>query len=385
MNLDLLKVAMALRGLKVLEFNGLLPVPFCGMVLAGSVTRIDKIGFDTTLDCLGNGKKSISLDLKHPKGVDIVKCLSRKSDVLIEPFRRGVMERLGLGPDVLLKDNPELIYARLTGYGHIGPYSRNAGHDINYLALSGLLSTFGRYGENPNPPVNLLADIGGGGLTCTLGILLALIERSKSGLGQIVDNTMVEGSAYLGSWLYRAKKHQLWGNERGRNTLDGGRHYYEVYKTKDGKFVTVGALEPQFYKVLLKGLQLTEEEAPQVSSSREYEKVKNIFKKKFLEKTRDEWSEIFGYTDACVAPVLTIDEAPHFPHNAIRDSFVKTGDIVAPNPHPRLSNTPGVSKATEPLPETGEHTKEILVDLGFTSEEIHHLQRDRVIECFQAS
>jgi alpha-methylacyl-CoA racemase len=214
---------MALRGIKVLEFAGLAPVPFCGMVLAdfgASVLRVDKLQANTDLDSLGNGKQSIALNLKHPDGVEIVKRLAKTSDVLIEPFRKGVMEKLGLGPEILMKDNPRLIYARLTGYGQSGYYCKNAGHDINYVGLSGLLSLFGRSGEKPIFPVNFAADFAGGGLTCALGILLALHERHSSGLGQVIDSNMVEGTAYLGSWLYRSQNLPIWGNERGKNHLD---------------------------------------------------------------------------------------------------------------------------------------------------------------------
>lgn len=211
------------------------------------------MGSNVDLDCMANGKKSVALNLKHPAGLIALKKICNKSDVLIEPFRRGVMEKMNLGPDILLKENPQLIYARLSGYGHSGLFSHNAGHDINYVALSGLLSLFGRRSENPLPPVNSIADFGGGGLMCALGIVLALFERKSSGLGQVVDNSMVNGAAYLGSWLYRSQNLPIWGKERGENILDSGAHFYEVYKTKDGKFLSVGALEPQFYEELLKG------------------------------------------------------------------------------------------------------------------------------------
>lgn len=202
---------------------------------------------------MANGKKSLALNLKCPEGVQIFKKLCKTSDVLLEPFRKGVMEKLGLGPDVLLKENSRLIYARLSGFGHSGPLSNNAGHDINYVALSGLMSLFGRKNEKPFPPINLVADFGGGSVMCSLGIILALFERNSSGLGQVVDNAMVNGSAYLGSWLYRSQKLPLWGKDRGENILDGGAHFYEIYETKDGKFMSVGALEPQFYEELLEG------------------------------------------------------------------------------------------------------------------------------------
>lgn len=205
------------------------------------------------MDCLSNGKKSISLDIRTSKGASILKSLCKQSDVLIEPFRRGVMEKLNLGPDVLLKDNPRLIYARLTGYGQSGPLSNRVGHDINYVAYSGLLSLLGREDEKPSPPINLIADFGGGGLTCAFGILLALQERNSSGLGQVVDSSMVNGAAYLGSWLYRSQNLPVWGKSKGNNWLDTGAHFYEVYQTKDGKYMSVGAIEPQFYQQLIDG------------------------------------------------------------------------------------------------------------------------------------
>lgn len=212
-----------------------------------------KVINDMDVDCLGNGKKSIALNLKHPVGVRILKSLCKSADVLIEPFRKGVMERLHLGPDILLKENSRLIYARLSGFGHKGSYSDKGGHDINFIALSGLLSLFGRKGENPMPPVGVVGDFGGGGLMCAFGILLAILERTTSGFGQVVDNNMVNGAAYLGSWLYRTQKLSFWGNQRGENLLDTGSHFYEVYRTKDGKFMAVGAGEPQFYANLLQG------------------------------------------------------------------------------------------------------------------------------------
>lgn len=215
-----------------------------------------KVGDSLNLECLVNGKKSVVLNLKHPEGQNILKKLCKTSDVLIEPFREGVMETLNLGPENLLKDNPRLIYARLNAYGRGGPLSNKAGHELNCIALSGLLSQFGRKTENPSAPLTLISDTGGGGLMCALGILLALLERNNSGLGQVVDNSMVNGTAYLGSWLYRSQKLPVWGKERGENLLDTGTHFYEIYKTKDEKFMSVGAIEPQFYAELLQGRKL---------------------------------------------------------------------------------------------------------------------------------
>ncbi|KAF7283356.1 hypothetical protein GWI33_000865 [Rhynchophorus ferrugineus] len=371
---------MALKGIKVIEFAGLAPVPFCGMVLAdfgASVIRIDKIDSNTDIDCLSNGKRSIALNLKSSEGNNIIKKLIKSCDVSIEPFRAGVMEKLGLGPKTLMKENPRLIYARLTGYGQNGPYSKKAGHDINYLALSGLLSIMGRKNEKPMFPINLAADFGGGGLMCTLGILMALIEREKSGLGQIVDLNMVNGTSYLGSFIYRSQKSPLWGNKRGENVLDSGAPFYEVYKTKDGKYISVGALEPQFYTQLLQGLNLTEDEAPQY----DFEKSKKIFTERIAEKTRDEWCKIFEPLDACVMPVLELNEAYENTHNRSEAAFLQNNNEYFPNVAPKLNRTPGSSNATLKRPNIGEHTYEILNELGLQHEEIKQLHKDGVIGC----
>nr|CAI5847216.1 unnamed protein product [Callosobruchus analis] len=376
---------MPLKGLKVIEFAGLAPGPFCGIILGdfgATVIRIDKIGQNVDLDSLGNGKKSLCLNLKDPGAVQIVKKLSKQCDVLIEPFRKGVMEKLGLGPTVLLKENPRLIYARLTGYGQEGPLAQKAGHDINYIAISGLLSLFRRKGEAPLPPTNLAADFGGGGLMCALGILLALLERSKSGLGQVVDNSMVHGSAYLGSWLYRSQNLPLWGNKPGENILDSGAHFYQVYRTKDDKFLAVGAIEPQFYAELLKGLRLTEEQAPQFG---DFNELKTLFSNIFKQKTRQEWTDIFRELDACVTPVLELKEVTKHVHNAAQGSFIETGECIVPKPAPKLSKTPGMSMATKKPARRGEHTREILTELGFSSQEIKALEDHKIIECNSAS
>lgn len=325
------------------------------------------------MDCLANGKLSVALDLKQEKGITVARRLCQTADVLLEPFRRGVMESLGLGPNILLKDNPRLIYARLTGYGQNGPFSSKGGHDINYLAMSGLLSLFGRRGENPMFPINLASDFGGGGLMCTLGILFALLERQKSNLGQIVDCDMVSGTAYLGSWLYRSQVLPIWGNERGKNILDGGAHFYETYKTKDGKYMSVGALEPKFYQDLLKGLELDED----VAQFESFEENKALFAATFAKKTQEEWCKIFEGLDACVAPVLSLDEAPRHPHNIERGAFV--GEKPLPAPAPKLSRTPAVSHAVSKAPRLGEHTEVILKELDYSDEEIGNLEREGVI------
>ncbi|KAI4464774.1 cerebellin-related [Holotrichia oblita] len=373
---------MALKNIKVIELAGLAPAPFCGMVLAdfgASVLRVDKVGANTDLDVLSHGKKSIALNLKHPKGVNILRQLCNKSDVLIEPFRYGVMETLGLGPANLLADNPKLIYARLTGFGQKGFYSKRAGHDINYVALSGLLSLFGRSKEKPTFPVNYTADFGGGGLMCAFGIVMALYERSVSGLGQVVDANMVEGTAYVGSWLYKSQRLPIWGNKRGENVLDSGAHFYEVYETKDGKYMSVGALEPQFYKELLKELGLTDDEMPQYGN---FDECKKLLASIFITKTQDEWCKRFDHLDACTFPVLSLDEAPTHQHNKEQEMFVKdsVSQTYVPKPAPNLSRTPAKSVSTIRPPLRGEHTESILYDLQYTAQDIDTLECEGIIE-----
>ncbi|XP_001846496.2 alpha-methylacyl-CoA racemase [Culex quinquefasciatus] len=368
---------MALKGLKVLEFAGLAPGPFCGMLLTdfgACVTRIDKTPYNS-IDVLQGGKRTLALDLKKPKATEIVRSLCRKSDVLIEPFRPGVMEKLGLGPSELMRENPRLIYARLTGFGQNGAHAARAGHDINYVALSGILSLLGRKDERPTAPINLAADFAGGGLLCAFGILAAVLERHNSGKGQVVDHAMVEGAAYVGSWLIRSQKLPIWGRPRGENMLDTGVHFYDTFQTKDGKFMSVGAIEPQFYKELLEGLDL-QMELPQYE---DVEKSKHLFEAIFLTKTRDEWTKIFQDRDACVFPVLEMDEAYKYAHNREREVFldkVKTNDELVPTPAPKLSRTPAQSGALAPEKDELQMVEEILNEVGVGSKDILKLYED---------
>lgn len=333
------------------------------------------------MDVLSNGKQSLAINLKVPEGVKILCDLSKRADVLLDPFRSGVMESLGLGPDTLLNINKRLIYARLSGYGQNSYYSKHAGHDINYLAMSGLLSLFGRYNENPIFPVNLGADFGGGGLMCALGIILALYERSVSGKGQVVNCDMVSGTAYLGSWLYRSQKLPIWGKERGKNILDSGSHFYEVYKTKDDKFISVGAIEPQFYDDLLKGLGLNNEQAPQFDK---FEENKELFSNIFATKTQKEWCEIFDKLDACVAPVLLLNETPHHVHTKDMFTVDAEGNAV-PLPRPRLSRTPAEPSSVNRDLVVGEHTAEILKNLGFSKKAIVKLEEEGIVQTHKLS
>ncbi|XP_065163479.1 alpha-methylacyl-CoA racemase [Atheta coriaria] len=369
---------MALKGIKVLEFAGLAPAPFCGMILAdfgASVTRIDKLQPMDMVDILGNGKKTIALDLKKSEAIKVIKQLSNQSDVLIDPFRAGVLEKLGLGPDILCKENARLVYSRLTGYGQSGNFAKRAGHDINYMAMSGFLSLLGRKNEKPLFPINYAADFAGGGLVCAFGIVMALFERAISGKGQVIDSNMTEGTAYVSSWLARSQNTMLFTNARGENLLDSGAHFYDVYETKDGKFMAVGAIEPQFYQELLDGLCLSLDEAPYL----DFEEGKKLFTKKFLEKTQEEWSQIYESTDACVTPILSYEEAANHPHNKQRKSFLVKDGVVIPKPAPILSRTPGQSRGSEPKLRNGEHTVDILQNLGYTAKEIKQLDEDGVI------
>ncbi|XP_076184085.1 alpha-methylacyl-CoA racemase isoform X2 [Ptiloglossa arizonensis] len=329
-------------------------------------------------DSLGHGKRSIALNLKTVKGIEIFKKLSNESDVLIDPYRPGVMEKIKLAPENLMKTNKRLIYARLTGYGQKGPYANMAGHDINYLGLSGLLSLCGRYNQKPVPPVNLAADFGGGGLMCAFGIILALFERSKSNIGQIVDTAMVDGSAYLGSWLFRSQNVPgLWGNPRGKNILDTGAHFYDTYETKDKEYMCVGALEPQFYEIFLEKLGLSIDEMPQFDT---FEENRAKLEKIFRQKTKAEWCAIFDGTDACVTPVLNLKDVALHAHNKERNTFTTVeDDVLIPKPAPHLSRSSGKSKGHQRNPEPGEHTTEILTELNLKSKEIADLISNRIV------
>ncbi|KAM3938035.1 alpha-methylacyl-CoA racemase [Leptodactylus fuscus] len=375
---------MALAGVRVLELAGLAPAPFCGMILAdfgAKVIRVDKANTTYTSDSMGRGKRSIAVDLKSPNGIGVLKTLCKQSDVLIEPFRHGVMEKLGLGPEVILKENPRLIYARLTGFGQSGKYAKSAGHDINYISISGLLSRLGNNHENPTFPLNLLADFAGGGYMCALGIVMSLFERTRSGQGQVIDSSMVEGAAYLGSFVWKSQKLGLWSRPRGENLLDGGAPFYTTYKTADGKYMAVGAIEPQFYKDLLKGLGLDSSDLPNQMSLTDWPEMRKRFTEKFLEKTQEQWCQVFDGTDACVTPVLTFDNVTMHEHNKERGSFLSDDEgEVSPRPAPLLSRTPAApSPSRDPF--VGEHTYEVLTEYGFTAKEISDLKSSGAIAC----
>ncbi|KAJ8726497.1 hypothetical protein PYW07_001195 [Mythimna separata] len=368
---------MALKGVKVVEMMGLAPGPLCGTLLAdfgATVTVVQKMN-PSPFDVMSNGKRMISVNLKTEEGVNVIKKLCANSDVLLDTFRPGVMEKLGLGPEYLMKENSRLIYARLTGYGQDGFYKNKAGHDINYVAMSGILSLLGKNRQPPTPPLNLLSDFAGGGVLCALGILLALFERTKSGKGQIIDTSMTEGAAYIGKWLFKSRELPIWSGEPGTNALDGGFACYQSYKTKDGKFMAVGALEPQFYSNFLKGLELPEDEYPQVGNN---EHCKKTIQEVFLKKTQEEWCQIFENLDACVTPVVNIDEVDKHKFRVSDSAFRRDADgVVVPEPAPKMSRTPGISSSHKPLPVPGQHTIEILRELRYSKVDIEELIKNQ--------
>ena len=364
----------ALQGIRVVEMAGLAPAPFCGMIRAdvgADVVRVDRVGAGS-MDQLARGKRSLAVNLKSPDGVETVLRLAERADVLLEPYRPGVMERLGLGPEVATARNPRLVYARLTGFGQDGPYASMAGHDINYIALSGALSLIGRKGEVPLAPVNLLGDFAGGGMLCALGICLALLERHQSGKGQVVDAAMVDGAAYLASFVYKFRNSGMWRDERGTNLLDSAAPFYDNYRTSEGQFMSVGAIEPQFYAALLKGLGLDAASLPQQMDQSKWPQTKQRFAALFAAKTRAEWCAIFDGTDACVAPILNLWEVADHPHTRARGVLLTDAQgKPEPAPAPRLSRTPG--DGSRALPQVGADTRAILREYGFAEAEVSSL------------
>jgi alpha-methylacyl-CoA racemase len=324
------------------------------------------------------GKRSMRVNLKTEEGIAIVNRMIQASDVLLEPYRPGVMENLGLGPAESLELNPRLIYARLTGWGQKGPYARMAGHDINYIALSGALSLFRRRGKRPLPPCNILGDFAGGGMLCAMGIFLALIERNRSGKGQVVDAAMVDGAASLSTLFYGLLANHLMTLDIGTNMLDGGAPYYQTYETADSKFMAVGAIEGRFYQEFIKGLNLDPLSLPPQNEWERWPEMTASFAEIFKTRTRDEWTAIFEGKDACVAPVLELDEVDQHPHNRERGLLINLDGALQPLPAPRLSRTPGrAQKSAKPR---GSETREILKELGYSTEEIEAVSKNDIVE-----
>ncbi len=373
-----------LQGIKVLEFEAIGPGPFCGMVLAdlgADVLVVDRpsdpglgLGRGRNVEVMMRGKRSLTLDLKSQDGVAAAIALAARADALIEGFRPGVMERLGLGPDVLLKKNPKLVYGRMTGWGQDGPMAPRAGHDINYIALSGMLHAIGRAGQPPAPPLNLVGDFGGGGMLLALGIACALVETSRSGKGQVVDAAMVEGAGLLGAMFSGMLATKRWNEQaRGVNLLDSGAPWYDAYETKDGRYVSIGSIEPKFYADLLVRLGLDKESLPAQMDVAGWPTLRKRFGEVFRSKTRDEWCTAFEGSDACFAPVLTFSEARSHPHNVARRGYVEVGGIPQPAPAPRFSRTPGAVSRTPP--ERGEGGRAALADWGLGVADIEKLKK----------
>ena len=361
-----------LRGVRVVEFAGIGPAPFCGMLLAdlgADVVRIDRKGRRPGLlgaiggtSLLDRGKRSIALDLKDATDLAVVRALVGRADVVVEGFRPGVMERLGLGPDDLLAANPALVYGRMTGWGQTGPLSASAGHDIDYIALAGALGATGRPDERPAPPVNALGDFGGGGMFLALGAVAALVHARATGEGQVVDAAIVDGTAVLTTMIHGMLDAGAWVDRRGVNLLDTGAPFYDVYRCADGEFVAVGALEEQFYAALLEGLGLAgDADLPPREDPSQWPALRARFTELFASRTRAQWWEVFRGTDACVAPVWSLLEATTDPHNRAREVFVEVDGRVQPAPAPRFSMTPGVAGA---VPAVGQHDAEIRAELG---------------------
>ena len=369
-----------LSGLKVIELQGIGPGPFCGMMLAdmgAEVVRIDRASSAGQaargIDILARGRKSIAVDLKNPEGVATVLKLIDQADALIEGFRPGVTERLGIGPDVCLERNPRLVYGRMTGWGQTGTLAEAAGHDINYISLTGALHAIGEKGGKPVPPLNLVGDFGGGGMLLAFGIAAALVERGTSGKGQVVDAAMTDGSALLMNGVFGMMNTEHWVHERGSNMLDSGAHFYGTYETQDGKYISIGSIEPQFYALLLEksGLDAIND-LPRQMERAEWPAVQSQLTEIFKTKTRDEWDEIMLGTDICYAPILDFNDAINHPHNQSRDTFVTVDGIHQAAPAPRFSRTPPETPASAVAP--GAQTDDVLSQFGFDEGEIAALR-----------
>jgi alpha-methylacyl-CoA racemase len=369
-----------LEGVKMLEFSGIGPGPFAAMMLSdmgAEILRIDRsqnaFGLDPenpSLDFLARGRRSIAVDLKRPEALAAVLRLVDRADALLEGFRPGVMERLGLGPEVCLGRNPRLVYGRMTGWGQEGPLAQAAGHDINYIALAGALDPIGA-------PLNLVGDFGGGGMLLAFGIACALVERAQSGRGQVVDAAMVDGAAALMTIFHGALQSGWWKPERGTNMLDTGSHFYDVYETRDGKYVSIGSIEPQFYAELLEKTGLQGEDLPSQMDRSGWAGSKERLTAIFREKTRDEWCEIMEGSDVCFAPVLSMTECQEHPHIRARGTFVEVAGASQPAPAPRFSRSK--TQISRPPPHVGQHTDEALADWGFGAEEIAELREAKAI------
>ena len=368
-----------LNGLRVIELEGIGPAPYCGMLLADlgaeviSITRKSSSA-DRATQVSERGKLSIALNLKLPESTEVVLKLCERSDVLIEGFRPGVTERLGIGPEACTARNPRLVYGRMTGWGQTGPLAKAAGHDINYISLSGALHAVGRAGERPVPPVNLVGDFGGGGMFLAFGVMSAVFEARQSGMGQVVDVSMVEGSASLMHMMYARLARGEWRDARGSNLLDGGAHLYDTYETADGQFISIGSLEPEFYRLMVELSGVDAKEFSTYLDPKYWPALKKRLSEVFKQKSRDEWCEIMEGTDVCFAPVLSMREAPQHVHNQARGTFIQVSGVTQPAPAPRFSRSH--PQNPRPAGPAGGDTDSVLAAAGYDKAQIQAL-RDR--------
>lgn len=375
-------MAGPLTGFKVVEMAGIGPGPFCAMMLAdmgAEVICIDR----KTPGVLGGGgsivdrgRRTIVLDLKNAASVEVVLRLVERSDALIEGMRPGVMERLGLGPEPCLQRNPRLVYGRMTGWGQTGPLAHAAGHDLNYIAITGALHAMGHADRPPTPPLHLVGDMGGGAMMLAFGIVSALLETSRSGQGQVVDAAICDGVSTLSSMYYALLKSGVWSTRRQANMLDGGAHFYGCYTCADGRFISIGAIEPQFYALLLQRCGIDDPDFKMQWVQQEWPILRGKLEALFKTRSRDQWCELLEGTDVCFAPVLDFAEATTHPHNVARSTFIETDGITHPAPAPRFSRTPGVAG---PVPKVGQHTLEVLDELGYSDLEIATLRDSSAI------
>ena len=381
-------MAGPLTGLRIVEFAGIGPGPFCGMMLAdhgAEVIRIDRASGSrggsqpvTSKDVLARGRKSIAIDLKSAEGVALARKIAASADGIIEGFRPGVMERLGLGPKELLADNPKLVYGRMTGWGQTGPYAPYAGHDINYIALAGALAHFGRAGGKPTPPINMVGDFGGGGMMLAFGMVSALLNVARGGEGQVIDAAMTDGTAVLMSMMHGMKAMGVWSEDLGVNMLDTGAHFYDTYETADGKFVSIGSIEPQFYAELRQRAGLTEDRDFDAQHDRgQWGALKDKLAALFKGKTRAEWDALMEHSDVCYAPVLTMSEAYTHPHNQARGTFIEIGGAMQPAPAPRYSGT--ATATPQPAPMPGDQSDAILRGVGLSDNAIEELRKSGTV------
>jgi alpha-methylacyl-CoA racemase len=372
-----------LTGIRVVEMAGIGPGPFTAMMLSdlgAEVIRVDRLSHKGTghrANVLNRGRKSIAVDLKNPRGVETTLRLIEQADVVLEGFRPGVMERLGLGPEECLSVNPRLIFGRMTGWGQTGPLSQAAGHDINYISIAGALGAMGYADRPPAPPLNLVGDFGGGAMYLLTGILAALVERATSGQGQIIDAAMTDGTASLLSPFFGLMAMNMWTTDRFSNRLDGGAFYYGSYECSDGKYISIGSLEPQFYALLLEKAEITDPEFQEQLDEAAWPAKRKKLNQLFKTRTRQQWCDIMEGTDVCFAPVLDLKEAPTHPHNIDRKTFVELEGVVQPAPAPRFSRTQGEIQG--PAAMAGEHTREVLSAWNFTDQEIGELQASGAI------